>query len=150
MQATNYNQQAQDFLDKHGIKFRATLSDTKTPQWGDDGRHGHHYLVTLSKGKPCSGRYTGNIRSGARITFDFWSSIADMEAGIQAVTPHDVLACIYGDVNCPETFEDFCSEFGYESDSIKALQMFRRCSAFSKRLLAFFTTKEIEDLSEIQ
>jgi hypothetical protein len=60
-----------------------------------------------------------------------------------------VLACISGDAYTPETFADFCAEYGYESDSIKSLQTFRRCSAFAKRLRAFFTGAELEQLQEI-
>lgn len=160
MQTTSYDQQAEKFLSDNGITFRATLSDSKPAPWINDHngspfgteaqKSRHHYRVTLSKGKPCTPEYTGNIRSSARLTFDFWGSIKDAEEGIKTVTPYDVLACISGDAHCPETFEDFCSEYGHESDSIKALQTFRRCSAFAKRLQAFFTAAEIEQLQEIQ
>ena len=141
---SQYDQQAEQFLTKHGIKFRATLSDSKPPSWAEDGEnHGHHYRVTLSKAK------REHYHKSDRITFDFWASIADMEAGIQTVTPYDVLACISSDATVPETFKEFCGEFGYEEDSIKALQMFRRCAGFGKRLRAFFTTEELEALQQI-
>lgn len=199
---TEYDQQAEHFLSSNGIKFRATLSDSKTPAW--DGytptkpcphcikssgivkreyplghpqtvyeqqmgqnkpiythcevckrtgkvpdleahKHGHHYRVTLS----------GDVRkyvkpAKRKLVFDFWGSIKDAEKGIQTVKPYDVLACISSDVHTPETFKDWCSEFGDSPDSIKALQTFRRCSAFAKRLRAFFTEAELEQLSEIQ
>ena len=157
--------QAGRFLTSNGIKFRATLSDTKTPAWSDNGKHGHHYRVTLSRKHelrecPACGpminwtcpkcvRPTYSARKPARLTFDFWSSIADAEKGIQTVRPYSVLACISGDAYTPETFADFCGEYGYEQDSIKALQTFRRCSAFAKRLRAFFTEAELEQLQEI-
>lgn len=146
MNTTDYNKQAEDFLTKHGIKFRATLSDTKPAPWHDEGAShgGHHYRVTLSKS-----HYDG-VAFPKRLAFDFWGSIADQSADKREITAYDVLACISGDVHCAETFKDFCADFGYEEDSIKALQTFRRCSAFSKRLRAFFTEKEIEELSEIQ
>lgn len=137
MKTNEYDQQAADFLTSNGIKFRATLSDTKTPAWSDNGKHGHHFRVTLSK-------------PAKRLTFDFWSSIKDAEDGIETVRPYSVLACISGDAYTPETFADFCADYGYESDSIKALQTFRRCSAFAKRLRAFFTPAELEQLQEIQ
>lgn len=136
---SEYDQQAEQFLTANAIKFRATLSDTKTPAWSDNGKHGHHYRVTLS----------GN-KVKRRLVFDFWGSIKDADDGVETVTPYDVLACISGDAYTPETFKDFCAEYGYESDSIKALQMFRRCSAFAKRLRAFFTAAELEQLQEIQ
>lgn len=189
---TDYEQQAQAFLDKHGIKFRATLSDTKVAPWSMEEKpfktDPHHYRITLSKGERDEtgydfnrGEVTGKVIPGQRLTFDFWGSIADAEKLKKAQanlkrcesydpnvtmrsesieqykeeikrlhpTPYDVLSCISGDVHCPDTFEDFCAEFGYDTDSIKALQTFRRCSAFARRLKAFFTAQEIEELSEI-
>lgn len=142
---TDYQKQATDFLAKFNIKFRATLSDTKTPQWGDNAKHGHHFRVTLSKGERGQG-----VKFGRRVTFDFWSSIADLEAGIETVDAYSVLSCISGDVNCPDTFKDFCGEYGYGEDSIQALQTFRRCASFGRRLRAFFTEQEIAELEEIR
>ena len=151
---SQYDQQAETFLTSNGIKFRATISDTKTPAWSDKGKHGHHYRVTLSSGTRATGKRNENggvsFRKGSRLTFDFWSSIADAEKGIQTVKPYDVLACISGDAYTPETFKDFCGDYGYEQDSIKALQTFRRCSAFAKRLRTFFTDAELEQLQEIR
>src|SRR5688572_19913177 len=172
MQTTDYEKQAQDFLDRFQIKFRATLSDSKVAPWQGRYNNGHHYRVTLSGG------YVAHPR---RLTFDFWGSIADAEKLVQAnkdlqnmqlqmqntephlrinlrdllqeaeqtvtnlhPSPYDVLACISSDIHCPETFEDFCAEFGDSKDSIKALQTFRRCSAFAKRLRSFFTKEEME------
>jgi hypothetical protein len=144
--SNKYDTQAEQFLTSNGIKFRATLSNTKTPAWGNDGKHGHHYRVTLySVCTPDRGNHDTR-----RLTFDFWSSISDQIKGIKTVRPYDVLACVSGDAYCPETFEDFCADYGYDSDSIKALQTFRRCSAFSKRLRAFFTAEELKQLQEIQ
>lgn len=77
-------------------------------------------------------------------------SVADAQKGVTTATAYDVLACISGDAYTPETFADFCAEYGYESDSIKALQQFRRCDRFAKRLRAFFTTEELTQLSEIR
>jgi len=197
---TDYEKQAQDFLNEFGIKFRATLSDSKPAPWANDDRPAkaepHHYRVTLSKAKPIYRLYEEIAelpKFVPRLTFDFWGSIADAEKMAQAqsemkelegmlaiynsrkgsapgaisqceskwkiaaqqykeahASAYDVLACISGDVNCPETFEDFCSEYGYETNSIKALQTFRRASSFGKRLRAFFTESEIEKLQEIQ
>ena len=142
-----YDTQAEQFLASNGIKFRATLSDTKTPAWSDNDKHRHHYRVTLySVCAPDRGNHDTR-----RIVFDFWSSIADAEKGIKTVRPYDVLACISGEVHSPETFADWCSKYdGDSADSIKALQAFRRCSAFAKRLRAFFTEAELEQLAEIQ
>ena len=156
MQTTDYEKQATDFLAKHGIKFRCTLSDSKVSPWRCESanaanrREGkrtidpHHYRVTLSKGR--KGKYA---LPPPRITFDFWGSSNDAEKGIDP-TAYDVLACISSDSHCADTFKDWCADMGESEDSIKALQTFRRCHAFAKRLQAFFTQDELGALRDIQ
>lgn len=134
---SEYNIQATAFLADNGLKMRITLSNTKVAAWGETGKEsGNHYRVTISGAK-------------RKLTFDFWGSINDARND-EYPSEYDVLACISGDCYCPETFAEFCGEYGYEQDSIKALQTFRRCSAFAKRLRAFFTESELEQLTEIQ
>lgn len=137
--STQYEQQAQAFLTTHGIKFTCKPGNGKAPAWndGDNTEHGNHYRVTLSK-------------TGKRITFDFWGSIADARAGLRTERPYSVLACLSSDATCPETFDDFCGDYGYDTDSRKAYRDFKRCAAFGKRLRAFFTEAEIEALAEIR
>ncbi len=127
---------AAKFLADHGLKMRIHQSDTKP---APREKAGHHYRITVTR--------PGT--RGARLVFDFWGSLADMEEG-KTTEPSAVLSCIASDIHCPETFEDFCGEFGYEADSIKAKQTFNRASKFSARLKAFFTDGEIEALGELR
>jgi hypothetical protein len=53
------------------------------------------------------------------------------------------------DGNCPQTFEDFCAEYGYDEDSRKAERTFRTCADFARRINAFFTADELEKLAEL-
>lgn len=140
---TDYEKQAEKFLADNKIKFVAELSDTLAPAWAEKG-YGHHYRVTLSKGNRGQG-----VKFGQRVTFNFWGSIRDKEDGKTAITSYDALACLSSDVNCPVEFKDFCAEYGYNEDSRKALDTFKRCSAFGRRLQAFFTAAELEQLQEI-
>lgn len=128
---------AKQFLAEHGLRMRITLSDSKPAPW--DGPSGHHYRVTITRERT----------RGARIVFDFFGSVADAEKG-EDITPYDVLSCVSSDVHTPETFADYCREFGEEEDSIKAKQTFRRCDRFARRLRAFFTEGEIESMQEIR
>jgi hypothetical protein len=138
MERNEYDKQPADFLVKFGLKFRAVQHADRCPPFCDGKHvHGDRYRVTIS-------------RKGGRVSFDFWNSLKDVQDGKTELRPYDVLACISGDVNCPETFEDFCSEYGYEEDSRKAEQMWRRCAAFGRRLRAFFSEEEIKELQEIR
>lgn len=68
----------------------------------------------------------------------------------KAPTSYCILACLSSDAHCPDTFSDWCSEYGYDEDSLKAKQTWKRCYTFAKRLQAFFTPAELEQLAEIQ
>ena len=58
-------------------------------------------------------------------------SLSDLE-GFVVPTPPDaatVMSCLQSDAHAGDnTFEDFCSEFGYDSDSRKAHAIWERCA----------------------
>jgi len=153
--ATEYDQQAEDFLAQNAIGFRAKHRGDKCPKWGGyepkprhGGEcrqcgtiHGDRYRVTLWR--------IGWGGPGGTVSFDFWDSHKNASDG-KALTAYEVLACISSDVHCPETFDDFCAEYGYEEDSRKAHKIFKRSSLFAGRLRAFFDDAEIESLQEIR
>jgi hypothetical protein len=130
-----YLKQAETFLSKNCLKMSIIKKNTKRPEWVTEC-HGDHYRITISK-------------KSKRISFDFWGSINDMKNGIKT-NSYDVLSCISGDIHMPETFKDYCSEFGASEDSRKAFNDFKRCYKFGKKLRNFLTKEEQEQLSEIQ
>lgn len=130
--------QAEEFLKRNEIKLRITLSDSKPAAWEPAG---HHYRITLSG-------HNGQGYS-RRLTFDFWGSVQDASEG-KDPSPRSVLSCIGSDLGTPETFEDFCSEYGEDSDSRKALQTFRRCARHAERIRAFFPEHEREELEKMR
>ena len=64
-----------------------------------------------------------------------------------APTAYDVLACLtkYD----PDTFENFCSEYGYDEDSRKAEKIYNAVLDEWRNVCALFTDEEIEQLQEI-
>ena len=135
---TSYDIKAEKFLKRCGLTFRASEGAWIAPPWAEDNPHGLRHQITLKGENP-----------RRRLSFQFWNSKADMDAG-KAPTPYDVLSCISVDSGCPESFEDFCAEYGYERDSRMAFSTYKRCRKFADRLAAFFTAEELEDLQEIQ
>lgn len=136
---STYDTQAADFLKTYGITCEIKRAPKQTPpQWSKPGEpHGTRYRVALSH------------PDRATLRFDFWGSINDAKTATDP-TPHSVLACVSSDIYCPETFEDFCAEYGYDEDSRKAEATFRRCATFGRQLRAFFPEGEERDaLSEI-
>jgi hypothetical protein len=102
----NYQQQANEFATKHGVKLIINSSN-----------YGHHFTNDKEN------RYIFNCtltRKGKRYTFNFGQSIA---AGDKEPTMYDILTCLekYGH----NSFHDFCYEYGYNEDSIKALKTYK-------------------------
>jgi hypothetical protein len=102
---STYEQTAIDFAKEHNVKLSILGSDYRR-HFQDDKQSRHVFKCKLT-------------RNGKQYTFDFGQSIA---AGDTEPTMYDVLTCLtkYD----PETFEDFCSEFGYDEDSRKAEKIY--------------------------
>lgn len=63
-------------------------------------------------------------------------------------TAYDVLSCL-SPLN-DDTFEDFCSSYGYNTDSINALKTYEAVKNQDYQLRKLFSHEEIEKLAEIQ
>jgi hypothetical protein len=80
--------------------------------------------------------------------FSFWNSKNDQQTG-KAPTAYDVLACISSEVYCPDDFEEFCSEYGYDTDSRKAEQTFKAVVKQAESLRRIFTSELLDKLAEV-
>ena len=135
--------------------------------------HGKHYRCTISR--PCKEAHGGRVE----VSFDFWNSYAEeernffvamgrpleyqyasMPSSVAAIRrkyakekgqkyprAYDMLACI--EKNDPGTFEDFCGDFGYDSDSRKAFDVYLAVQDEARKVSRFFTAEEMEELREI-
>ena len=62
----------------------------------------------------------------------------------------DVLHSLVWDAtSLDESFENWCSNFGYDSDSIHAFNIYRQCCDAGKKLLKLFKQKEIDNIREL-
>lgn len=160
--ASKYHEAADLALSEAGGSMSMVLSDTKRPAWGDEdphkGAYHPHWIVRIDG-------------PGGSYTFDFWGSIAAGEATAQAKawnatkripgqskkkvpqpeqpTAYDILACLqWYEVG---TFEDFCSEFGYDTDSRKAEATWIAVADQYRNLCRVFPSQEHRDtLAEIR
>ena len=62
-------------------------------------------------------------------------------------TEYDILACV--EKYSYDSFSDFCSEFGYSTDSISARETFLACGEEYAGLRRIFTEEQMEKLREI-
>jgi len=127
----DYQANALDFAKRHGVKLNVIdYWYGIMPYWGDG--------VTRCV-------FTMQIaRDHKRYTFKFGQSIA---AGAQDPTMYDVLACLtkYD----PGTFENFCSDYGYDTDSRSAERTYKAVCKEWQAVERLFGDI-IEELQEIQ
>lgn len=82
---------------------------------------------------------------------DFYmgSGLVNEMGNPQKPTKKDVLySMIMDDVN-NMNFNDFCNEFGYDNDSIKALKIYKACLKETEAYYNMFNNKEREILREL-
>lgn len=166
-----YEQQANAFLDK-----TTTLLIVKFLKHGkhfdDDKEERDIYEVTLQRGDrkftfnfgqsiACSGKWilygyneegnwsnkkTNNDREAMKHKAN--GKEAKKNTEFKQPTAYDVLACLTK--NEVGSFEDFCADYGYDTDSRKAEKIYQAVLNEWNNIKMLFTDKEIEELQEIQ
>lgn len=95
----------------------------KPAPWADGRQNWNYHRITVKNTE--NGLYTG---------FDFWASIAHPHLE----TEYDLLNAFYCFVSDAlsglETFEDFCAEFGYDTDSRTAERTWKACKRSTLKL----------------
>ncbi|MFA5377292.1 MAG: hypothetical protein WC455_16195 [Dehalococcoidia bacterium] len=172
---SDYQKQAQEFLTKTGTKFTAEYLRTGK-YFDDDKTERDIYTITLERGSRKFSFTFGQsiMHSGRFVVYD--NPERGMSNGVESIqhkgvfrqpaddypgqrkwgknknfaapTAYDVLSCItkYD----PGTFENFCGEFGYDTDSRKAEKVYMGVKNEFQNVAMLFNDKEIEELAEIQ
>lgn len=131
---TDYNKQATDFLNATSTSFQATFKKHDFYFDGDKEQR-DIFRVTL-KNKLHTYR------------FNFGQSINNSTgSGGNKPTPYDVLACVTKYE--AGSFDDFCSDYGYDNDSRKAHKIYKAVLREWKNIEKLFTPEQIETLQEI-
>ena len=93
-----------------------------------------HYSVTMKYNKK---QYTFNYFIGQSLSED-------------AINAKNVMYSLLLDADCARmSFEEFCREFGYNSDSISDLNIWKSCNKSHKNLVRMFTSEEIATMNEL-
>ena len=129
---TNYEQQANDFLNKTNTSIKIEFL-----------KYGSHFPGE----KECRNIYKVKIkRENKSFSFNFWQSIYATSKG-EKPTNYDILSCLQKyDVG---SFDDFCSEFGYDEDSRKAEKTYNAVCKEYDNVCKIWSEEEIELLQEI-
>lgn len=108
-----------DFVTEHNITAEAARVD-QNPNMDDSGNMDHWRVVLKRPG-------------GKRMSVYYSMGIGHHGKAPEAA---DVLDCLASD-GTTETFEDWCADFGYDSDSRKAHRTYTLCKRQDARLWKF-------------
>lgn len=92
-----------------------------------------------------------HIRWAAHM-LEAWAGTCAAIANAAGVAPDvgEVLGCVARDGEAiNQTFEDWCGEFGYDSDSRKAEETYNACIAEGRKLRRILTPAQISQLAEL-
>lgn len=135
MTTTDYKQQAFDFLNATSTSFTAKFKASLHPEW--DKQYLHDSFKCTLKNKL------------HRYSFTFYQSRNESTGtGTKPPTVYDVLAGMTK--NEVGSFENFCSDFGYDIDSRKAYKTYKAVLKEWKNVERLFSSEQIETLQEIQ
>lgn len=126
----NYLQQATEFAAKHNVTMKIN-SVNYGKHFPDDKESRYIFNITLK-------------RNRKQYTFNFGQSLA---SGSEEPTMYDILTCL--EKYESRDFEDFCSNYGYDTDSIKALKTYKAVDREYKAVNRLFGDI-MEELQEIQ
>lgn len=180
---TDYEKQANDFLQKTNVTFRATFLRHGKYFPNDTGtrdiysielkRMGRSMTFNFGQSLNASGEYwlKDNYKNGVAFAKRYSNAgkkllvpiLIDTDGNFASPwnksewiknknyskpSAYDVLTCLTKyDVG---TFEDFCNEFGYDTDSRNAEKIYKSVLNEYTQVCMIWNEKEIEELREIQ
>lgn len=84
-------------------------------------------------------------RNGREIEFEYGSSVVASSVNM-APSMYDILCTLRVESHCPLDFDEFCLEFGYDTDSIKASKTHRDSLKMRAKIEKIFSSEELEYL----
>lgn len=136
----------------HGDAYQCTISRPgKAPEsfqyWGSFHDAERNWLIAINARMGESNRQDALlIKHGADPKrAQFWTLPALRGKAAPNVT--DIIACI--ERRRPEDYDYWCNEFGYDTDSRKALSVWEACNAQYRQMSRMFSPAELAKLDEI-
>ena len=109
-------------------------------------RKGYHFPGDNQERAIYTCIFSRRIKPCKDLFLTFGQSISNTARKVHP-TSYDLICCLTKED--PESFEDFCSNYGYDDDSRKAYKIYEDVRAEWYKVKAFFTQKELELLKEI-
>lgn len=123
-----------EFADKHNVEvtlYKIPFRTDSGTEWDNSAKH---YAFTLVNHSNAGKRYNGNYSQGSGIK--------------NRPTVEDILNSLILDTMDVDftSFNSFCDEFGYDSDSRKAYKIYEDCLKESEGLKHLFTSDQLKEL----
>jgi hypothetical protein len=127
----DYLKQAEDFAKKYNVKLNVVGEPEYKPYFQDDKESRYVFKMKLT-------------RNGKSYTFTFGQSIA---SGGEEPRIYDILSCMtkYD----PGDFENFCSDFGYDTDSRTAERTYKAVCKEWEAMQRLFEPEVLEEMADI-
>lgn len=169
MKENEYTKQAKDFLQKANAKMTIEFAGRSINYaWEEkEQRNTYNVVITTPRGSMSFMFWDSLNNTKISLGFESWmmkekrinpAGLTLMERSsyerkykalkAEAVpTEYDILACLtkYD----PYTFENFCSEYGYDTDSMKANKTYYAVLEEYRNIERIFTAEQLEELREI-
>jgi len=129
---TEYDLQAQRFIEKTGLKIRKVYCG-HGPYFDGDKESRARWEITIERA------------DHRPITFMFGASSVKFRK--DPPTDYTILSCV--EKHDPGTFDDFCAEYGYDNDSIKARETYFAVQKQWSGIRGLFNNDELAELQEI-
>lgn len=132
----------QEFCDRLGIGIKVYGRDSTAAERRDEWlKTAFHWVVTLTYAK---NSLTTDYHTGSGCVERSKKRVWDGRRGEFTMVPRvptiaDVVNSLACDASCVDgrTFSEWCMEFGYDDDSIKAKQTYEACQRISEELREF-------------
>lgn len=153
---SQYEINAENTLKGMGVEFNPVYQGHTFPKWSEGEKEKKDQLAratffcTFSRGKKSLSIQFFESIVNSFATYRDFKGRKQMDYN-RKIAPkpsaYSVLACLTK--NDPDTFENFCGDFGYNTDSRKAFDTYLVVQAEWAKVRKFFTKTEIERIKEI-
>lgn len=111
----------------------------KKADWGGNQENWNHHNIIVK-----------NKETKKQTSFDFWASIMNPELSTDYDLKNSFYCFVSDAISGTYTFEEFCGEFGYDTDSRKAEKTWKSCQKSSVKLKRIYSGNIYDLVNELQ
>lgn len=131
----------QEFLEKHPLKIESVKLFGRPNSDSDWSKDANHFQIKISE--------NGNLYPHRKPVLITEYSMGSAHKGKPKL--ESVLESLSMDISSArDSFQDFCDNCGYDTDSRKAFSIFEACQVIAKDLTALLGRQGVEDLLNVE